>query len=48
MFLFIVSINNYKTLIYKRKSLIYKIKLNNISVQTYLILSDKENNKLCM
>jgi hypothetical protein len=44
LFLFVVSTNNYKTLIYKRKSLIYKIRLNNRSVQTYLMLSGKENN----
>jgi len=46
MFPFVVSTNNYKTLIYKRKSMIYKIKLNNRSVQTYLMLSGKENNAL--
>jgi hypothetical protein len=46
MFLFVVSTGNYKTPIYKRKSLIYKLRLNNRFVQIYLMLSGKENNTL--
>jgi len=46
MFHFVVSINNYKTRFYKRESLIYKVRLNNKSVQTYPMPSGKENNML--
>jgi hypothetical protein len=46
MFPFIVSTNNYKTLFYKRRSLIYKVRLNNKYVQTYPMPFRKENNML--
>jgi len=46
MFSFVALRNNYKTLFYKRKSLIYKVRLNKKYVQTYPILSEKENNTL--
>ena len=52
MFPIVALTNNYKIMFpfvaltnnYKRKSLIYKARLNNKSVQSYPMLSGKENN----